>query len=167
MAKYLIVQNGRLKEQQAIDQTTGAADAAKIIQTDSTGKLHSSFLPSGVGANSKIMTASEALSAGDFVNVFNDAGTAKVRKADNSTNKPANGFVLSAASAGAAVEVYFSGEINNQLSGLSVGADYYLSTAGAVTTTPPTAAGSIVQYLGKAISATEIAFVESLPIELA
>jgi hypothetical protein len=64
--------------------------------------------------------------------------------------------------------VYKEGTITG-LSSLTIGARYYLSgsTAGAITTTAPTTAGHIVQYIGYAISATELVFEPSDPIVLA
>ena len=158
--KYLKQENGVLKEQEATVQSTGATDAGKIVALDTSGKLDNSVLPTGVGDETKIVPAYEDLSAGDFVNFFDDAGTVKVRKADASTSgKYADGFVLTAVTTGNNATVYLSG-INNQLTGLTGGSYYYLSASipGAGTTTPPSGSGEVVQRLGKALSATEIAF---------
>jgi hypothetical protein len=99
-------------------------------------------------------TATEALTAGRFVNL--DA-SGEVQHADcSSTSKLANGFVLSAYADGATnVRVYYGGE-NTGLSGLTAGDNYYLSTAGQVTATPPTTASYVVQQLGTADSATSL-----------
>jgi hypothetical protein len=157
--KYLSLNNGRMQEMQATVSSTGAPDDGKIVALDSTGKLDNSVMPVGIGADTKTVSASEALAAGDFVNIWNDAGTAKVRKADATTSgKEADGFVLAAVTQGNNAVVYFEGT-NTQLSGLTPGSRYYLNTvAGGVTDTPPSGSGNVVQYLGKAISATEISF---------
>lgn len=113
----------------------------------------------GGGATTAI-TASEDLAAGDFVNVWNDAGTAKVRKADGSVDEVyADGYVAAATTSGNSATVYLDG-INDQLSGLTPGTRMFLSdtTPGGLTDTPPTTSGSVVQYVGKALSATELAF---------
>jgi hypothetical protein len=166
--KYIYNNQGTLTEKQATVVSTGASDAGKIVALDPTGKLDNSLLPVGVGADTKILPASENLVAGDFVNVWNDSGTVKVRKADATTvGKEANGFVLSAASAGTNATVYFEGT-NNQLSGLTGGTTYFLSTtAGGVTSTAPSGSGNIVQKVGKALSTTEINVKFSNPIVLA
>lgn len=97
-------------------------------------------------------TATEALTAGRFVNL--DA-SGEVQHADcSSTSKLAHGFVLSSYSDGATdVRVYY-GAANNQLSGMTLGDTYYLSTAGQVTSSPPTTNSYVVQQLGTAKSAT-------------
>ncbi|WP_026610696.1 hypothetical protein [Methylocaldum szegediense] len=157
--KYLSLNNGRLQEVQATVVSSGAADDGKIPALDPTGKLDQSVMPVGIGADTKIIQASEALAAGDFVNIWNDGGTSKVRKADATTaGKEADGFVLAAVASGGNATVYFEGT-NTQLSELTPGSRYYLSTtAGGVTDTSPSGSGNVVQYLGKAISTTEISF---------
>lgn len=100
-------------------------------------------------------TATEALTAGRFVNI--DAA-GEVQHADSSTNsKMANGFVLSSYSDGATnVRVYYGAE-NTGLSGLTVGDTYYLSTAGQVVNSPPSGVSPvIVQQVGIAKSATSL-----------
>jgi hypothetical protein len=165
--KYIYNNQGTLTEKEATVVSTGADDAGKVVALDSTGKLDNSLLPTGIGADTKILLASENLAAGDFVNVFNDAGTVKVRKADATVSgKEANGFVLSAVTAGANAAVYFEGT-NNQLSGLTGGVMYFLSTtAGGVTATAPSGSGNIVQKIGRALSSAEINVEFSDPIVL-
>lgn len=167
--KFLALAAGKLKEFAATVTSAGAGDDGKIVALDSTGKIDESMLPVGVGADTKQLTASENLSAGDFVNIWDDSGTAKVRKADaSSTSKEAHGFVLAAVTSSANATVYFEGT-NTQLSGLSPAAKYFLSgsTAGGVVSTPPSASGHIVQSIGVALSATEISFEPAQTIELA
>lgn len=156
--KFIKLNNGRLAEEtvESISQTTGAADADKLIRAGTDGKLDQSLLPTGVGPDTLTVTASEALSAGDFVNIH----TGGVRKADASAaGKEADGFVLDAVSSGQPATVYFEGR-NTALTALTVGARYYLSgtTPGAVTTTPPAASGNVVQFLGRASETTSLAF---------
>jgi hypothetical protein len=156
--KYIALVSGRLQEVQATVTSSGAADDGKIVALDSSGRLDSSVLPVGVGADTATIVASEALAAGDFVNIHNVSGSPRVRKADASTTgKEAHGFVLSAVSAGANATVYFEGQ-NTQVTGRTPGARQYLSatTPGAATETPPSGSGQVVQYLGVAVSATSI-----------
>lgn len=159
--KFLTIINGARRLVSAIAQSMGAADANKIISTNSAGKLDVSFLPSGVAIQTEAMTASEALAAGDFVNIFDDSGTRKVRKADASNGRLANGYVLEAIDANQTATVYKTGS-NSALSGLTPGQIRYLSatTAGrsAATTPTPGASGQIIQCLGYAESTTSILF---------
>lgn len=160
MSKYLDIVNGRTTQKSANTTSAGVSDANKLVALNGQGKIDDTMLPTGIGAETKQAPASENLGAGDWVNFWDDAGTTKVRKADASTaGKEADGFVLAAVTAGNNAIVYLEG-INNQESGLTGGSRYYLSatTAGAATDTPPSGTGKVVQYLGKALSATEISF---------
>lgn len=153
---FKTITNGIEQLVTAISSSAGAGDANKIIATGSDGKLDSTLLPTGVGADTISIQASENLSAGDFVNIHNDTG-ARVRLADNSNTRPAHGFVLAAVTSGNNATVYRSGA-NTGLSSLTIGARYYLGTAGAATATAPTGSGSILQYLGTSESDTSIIF---------
>lgn len=160
--KFIKMQAGRLVEEavESVASTAGAGDADKLVRLASDGKLDPSLMPTGLGADVLTITASENLSAGDYVNVWDDAGTAKARKADaTSAGKEADGFVLDAVSSGQNASVYFEGR-NTGMTGLTVGARYYLSAAaaGAATTTPPSGSGNVVQFLGRASSVTSLAF---------
>lgn len=165
--KYIEISSGNLKEKEPVIASTGAGDSGKVIALDASGKLDDTFMPTGIGADIKLIECTENLSAGNFVNVYNATGT-KCRKADATTaGKECDGFVISAVTSGQNATVYFEG-INNQLTGLTEGAVYFLgTTAGAGVTTAPSASGNIVQKVGKAISATEISFEPSQPIEIA
>lgn len=153
----------------SIQASAGAADADKLIATGADGKLHPSFLPAGVGASTVVAIASEALSAGEFVDLYSDGGALRVRKADASTLKAADGFVMAGVANGASATVYPLGELNSQLTGLTPGLDYYLSTSapGGVQTAAPSAAGQLYQRLGVAVSATELQSADDLAVEIA
>lgn len=166
--KYLRNNSGVLTETEATVSSAGAGDAGKIPALDTAGRLDSSMMPVGIGADTASIAASENLAAGDFVNVYNDSGTAKVRKADASTaGKYAHGFVLSAVTAPAAATVYFEGP-NTAVSSATPG-EVFLSatTAGGFTSTAPTGTGKVVQKIGVAVSATSINFEWLHPIVLA
>lgn len=156
--------SGVVTEVRAVDTSSGAGDATKIPALDASGKLASGFMPSGFGTDTVSVTASEALTAGDFVNFHNSSGV-KVRKADAATaGKEAHGFVIAGVSQSATATVYLSGE-NTAVTGLTVGAMQFLATtAGGRTETAPTTAGQVVQRLGVAVSTTSIAFKASGPI---
>jgi len=166
--KYLYNNSGVVTEREATASSAGAGDAGKIIALDGTGKIDNTMMPTGVGAETKSLTTSEDLAAGDWVNVYDATGTPTARKADaTTTGKLANGFVLAGSTSGNNATVYVTG-INTQVSGLTGGSDYYLdTTAGGETDTAPSASGNVVQRLGKALSATEIAFEPGDPIVLA
>ena len=166
--KFLRMLAGVIAELEALVTSAGAGDAGKIVGLDATGKLDQSLMPVGMGADTKLLPASENLSAGNKVNIWNDSGTAKVRKADATVaGKEANGFVLAAVTLGNNATVYFDGT-NTQLSGLTPGAVYYLdTTAGGITETPPSGSGNIVQRVGRALSATELTFESGEPVTLA
>jgi len=170
--KYLTVNNttGNAKEVEALQSSAGAADAGKIPSLGTDGRISETMMPTGVGADVTVLAASENLAAGDYVNIWNDAGTAKVRKADASTTKPADGFVKDAVTSGADATVYHEGG-NDQHTGLTPGSRYFLSatTPGGVVlaTSLPTASGSIVQFIGKATSDTTINIEAAAPIERA
>jgi len=157
MAKYITNNAGVLTETQT--EGTGGSGGAngKIPHLDSNGRIPATMMPSGIGADTEVITTSEALAAGDYVNIHNSTG-AKVRKADASTSgKEAHGYVLAAFGSGAAATVYFEGA-NDQVTGHTPGAVYLSTTPGQATATPPSAAGQVVQRLGVAVSATKINF---------
>jgi hypothetical protein len=167
MAKYIENVAGRLQEKSGLAASAGAADADKIPQLDSTGRLHSSLMPIGIGADTQVIVASEALAAGDFINCYNSTG-AKVRKADAATpGKEAHGFVIAAVASAGNATVYFEGT-NTQVAGQTPGLVFLSATTpGQGTTTPPSTAGQIVQQIGLATSATTINFQFQQPITLA
>lgn len=169
MPHLLSIVNNKIKSViLSIQASTGASDADKLIATNASGKLDATFLPAGIGATTISATATEALSAGDFVDLYEVGGALRVRKADSSTLKAADGFVLAGVSSSATATVYNLGEVNSQLTGLTPGLDYYLSptVAGGVSSTPASASGKLYQRLGVAVSATEIATVNELNVEI-
>ena len=156
--KYLRVNDstGLLEELEALEVSTGVADASKPIKTDSTGKLDLSLMPVGIGPDTQDIVCTENLSSGEFVNIYNNLGSVAVRKADRSNGRQAHGFVIQNYTAAQVAKVYKDSE-NNALTGLTIGAAYYLGLAGAATLTPPAAgSGHLLQALGVAMSVTEI-----------
>lgn len=166
--KYLKQESGRIKEIEATVASAGAGNAGDIVALDASGKLDSTVMPTGIGSDSVSIVASETLAAGDLVNIWNDAGTPKARKADaTAEGKEAVGFVLEGITSGASGTVHFEQTITG-LSSLTPGAAMYLSTTpGAATATPPSGSGTVVQYIGRAISATSISFEPAQPITVA
>lgn len=160
MAKFLANSSGLKIEVQPVTTSAGAGDASKMAQLDSAGKWDISLMPTGVGAEVVVAASSENLTAGNWVNLYDNAGTINVRKADATTNaKPAHGFVIASVTSPANATVYLISGQNSATSGKTVGAKQWLSTtAGASTETAPSAAGNIVQLLGVATSATNVIF---------
>ena len=149
----MTLDSGKRKLEDGLSVSAGAADSGKIVETNADGKIDDSLLPD---QDIREVDSGEALSAGDYVHI-DSSGEAV--KADFSNGRGADGFVKDSVSAGVAVKVYFEG-VNADLSSLTAGTRYYLDTTGNVTATPKdpdTAnAGEIHQYIGKAVSTTEI-----------
>ena len=146
--------------------SAGAGDSGKVVALDGTGRIDSTMMPVGIGADTAIIVASEALSAGNLVNIYNNTGVTNVRKADNTTaGKEAHGFVLAAVSNGASATVYFEGTVTG-LTGLTGGVKY-LGTGGASAASAPSTAGNVAQIVGFATSASTLNFQSGTPIVLA
>lgn len=156
--KFLTRDNstGKVTEVRGTDASTGVGEAGDIVALGTDGKIDLSLLPTSIGPDVGIIETTEALSAGDYVNIYDDAGVERVRLADSTNGRDANGYVKDAFTTGAQAMVYFEGG-NDALTGLTPGARYYLTAAGEASTTVPTApTDDIHQYLGKAVNATTI-----------
>lgn len=159
--RFLTRDEGKTKQKQATVKSTGAVDGGSILALDESGRLDPSVLPTGVGVQVDIIPASEALDSGDYVNIFDDAGVAKVRKADNSNGRYADGFVLTAVATSADASVYPLDGVNSAMTSLQAGKEYWLGVAGDVIDTPLDEsdvlnANKISQQIGKALSDTEL-----------
>jgi len=164
--KFVTNNAGTLTEAAAIQTSAGAGDAGKVPGLDAAGRIDNSMMPVGIGADTATITASEALAAGDYVNVWNSTG-AKARKADATTaGKEAHGFVLAAVASAAAATVYFEGT-NTQVTGQTPGPVFLGTTAGLGVTTCPSGSGNIAQCVGFAVSTTAVNFQSNRPIVLA
>ncbi len=146
--------------------SAGAGDSGKVVALDAAGRIDSTMMPVGIGADTATITTSEALAAGDLVNIWNSTG-AKVRKADATTaGKEAHGFVLASFGSATSATVYFEGT-NTAVTGLTPGPQYLSTTAGVASATAPSAAGNVVQRVGFATSATTMNFQAQTPLVLA
>lgn len=164
--KYIKNLNGTLTEQ-AATQVGGVSYANQIPALDSTGRLADTMMPVGVVPEVVSLPTSENLTAGDFVNIYNNSGTATARKADATTaGKEAYGFVLATTTSPNTALVYTEG-MNTQVVGATPGLVFLSTTAGGFTSTAPSSAGNSVQRLGVATSATTINFEPQQPITLA
>jgi hypothetical protein len=147
--------------------TGGGGDGQKLAALDVNGKWPVAMMPTGIGADTVVVAASETLAAGDFINLWNDGGTIKARKADaTSSGKEAHGFVKDAVTATQNATVYREGN-NGAVTGQTVGQHFLSTTAGQSTTTVPTGSGNIVQCIGFATVATNINVEFGQPVELA
>jgi hypothetical protein len=107
------------------------------------------------------IAASEPLSAGDLVNVWNNGGVPMVRRADASTvtDEPciASGFVLKDAAIGDEIIVYTSG-YNPLMSNLEPGRAFLSGDPGKAASSAPTNSGTIVQRVGYVVNANTLDF---------
>lgn len=152
---------GKTKQIFGIDTSAGVADAGKFAVLGTDGRWDMSMMPTGLGANTTQAPASEAIGAGKLINFWDDAGVLKMRLADNSNGRQADGFVISAVASAATGTAYPLDSTNSAVTGLTAGARYWLGTAGGVTSTPldetdVANVNKVSQYVGVAKSATEL-----------
>lgn len=145
--------------------SAGAGSSGKVVALDASGKLDVTVIPASVAPNSLVIVTTELIAAGALVNVTNVSGK-KARNADAATGRVAHGFTISGAASGGNCTVFFGGQITG-LTGKTPGAFQYLGAAGALTETPPVAAGSILQTVGVADDTVSVAFDAQPPITLA
>jgi len=154
--------SGNLAEVSASQSSAGSGDAGKIVALNASGLIDNTMLPDIQVVS---MLASEAISAGAMINVWSNAGVSSVRNADNtSVAKQAHGFAPGAISSAASGNVVLGGGENAGVSGLTIGAQYFLSTVGAITTVLPTGTGVIAQPVGVARTATELSVIIQRPV---
>lgn len=165
--KFLRLISGVLTEVFGVQTSAGVANAGDIVALDDTGRIDNTMMPVGIGADTAQLVASEALTGGNWINVWNDAGTAKMRKADGTVaGKEVDGFVLAAVSSGATGTAYFEGT-NTQVTGQTPGSVFLQTTPGLCGATVPSASGNVVQRVGTAVSATAVNFERGTPVTLA
>src|SRR5215216_5828739 len=124
----------QLQQYTPVITSAGAADSGKIPALGPDGKFDSSMYDAGAGVSTQPVVASEAIGAGKFVNLYANGGVLNCRLADNSNGRPAHGFVSSAVASAGTAAVYDLDAVNGGLTGLTVGAVYFLGTAGGVIT---------------------------------
>lgn len=142
--------NGRVQLIAAIQASAGGADANKVLATNGSGKIDSSFLPAGIEIQTESMVGEVAFLAGDFINIYDNASVRTARKAlASDPDRLAHGFVLVSSSINDTVTVYTKG-VNTAITG-NENTKYYLSsvTAGeASATAPADTSGHLQQVLG-------------------
>ena len=122
----------------------------------------------GAQSESLQVIAFEAITEGKLVNLFDDSGTLKARKADATVvDKEAVGYVIDGGLTGSLIRILFGG-INSDASGLTKGDKLFLSTTpGEVTDIAPSDPGNVVQEVGTALSVTNFNFEPKLAVEIA
>jgi hypothetical protein len=147
--------------------SAGSADAGKLPALSASGHLDPSVLPTGVGPEVTSFVASETITAGAWVNVWNNNNVFNVRNADGSVaGKDVTGFVLSGGAAGATLNVYTEG-INTAVVGMVAGPVYLQKSPGVGGPLPIRGVGAVHQRIGTALSATAVAMRVAPPCTLA
>lgn len=138
--------------------SSGPADAGKIFATDEDGRFHISLMSAGIARKVTVLPASEALAIRAQVNIWSDAGVAKVRNADASNGRKSDGAVLEAVLLGAQATVYHDTEVEG-FSGLIPDEPYVLSdtTPGGISfDAVERGVGKIHQVVGYASTPTKL-----------
>ena len=142
----------------ALIQTIRNVQLKNAASADDVAALEASLLAKPDAR--AVVFASETVTAGEFVNVYNAIGELRVRKAVASDPaKFANGFASDAIASGAPGAIYFMG-LNVAAAVPDDASEVWLSdtTPGSFTTSPPSNEGSIIQSLGPAIAGLGIFF---------
>lgn len=147
--------------------TPTASGSGFIVFDDTSNKIY--VWDGSAWTNDIAATATSSQKTIDSTNFVADASVAirdvvyisasgAVSPADASAEATARvvGFATNAAAPAAAVNVQMDGVLSG-FTGLTVGSQYFLSeTAGQVTTTPPTASGSVVVACGYGLTTTKL-----------
>jgi hypothetical protein len=151
--KYIDVVSGIITQKASVDSSAGAGDAGKLVSLNASGMIDATMLDGTYTAN----VGTGPVANGDLVYIT-AAGLLEPAKAD-AVGTIAMGFCLVGATTGNPATMYLAGD-NTAVSGLTVGAEYYLddSTAGAITATPPSTSNHYQQPIGFAVSATRLHF---------
>jgi len=154
--KYLQRNTTSGQVQEVIATETGPASEV-VVSTTSGGTIDPSLLPASDAATA---VAGQNLTAGQFVYIAlsgSPAVPSLFPAVWSSGGDEAIGFILASYTSGQTATYYTAGQ-NTSLSGLTVGSRYYgnSATAGGVTATVPTGAGTIDQFLGYASSTSSI-----------
>jgi hypothetical protein len=151
MKKHCPEQNfNQLKEAiERIEQYVGLRGDSSLVTVSGRLNFHE-------GSIFIDLEAIENLSAGQFINIYNG----KARRAlAIGENYMAYGFVTENVPAGQVARVHMKG-LNEYLSGLTPGREYFLSSSvwGGVTLNTPTGSKQIIQVLGLSVSTTGLVY---------
>lgn len=143
--------NLQLSATPTIDQQKNADLYNEFQDLHNAIRLVQSYLDSYTGANI-LATASQNIQAGRMINFFTSGGVIKAQLADSTTGaKPCHAFARASVGTGNASEFQTIG-VDQIISGLTPGTQYYLGVSGALTSVAPVAAGTLVQVVGVAIA---------------
>lgn len=113
--------------------------------------------PAPAGASTVQAIASETLTAGMYVSIWDDSGVAKVRKVQvTDDTKTVDGFIKAGYSIGQTADIYLIGSVNDHLTGLTPGLLCWAAANGGITQTLPTTGWR--QEVGKSVSASQVPF---------
>lgn len=133
--------------------------SGNILTSNGSTWLSSAASTSSGAASSFTLTAGQSISANNYVNIYTSPGVGtRVRLADMVLNYRADGWVTSSISSGNTGTVYLGMGVINNLTSLSGGSVYYLSTSGTMSYTIPSGTGQLIQQLGNALSTTDFFF---------
>lgn len=110
----------------------------------------------GTNTSEQIITAGENLSAGNLVYLKNDGKYYKASNAAEVTSSTELRITLGTINLNATGNSLIEGEVTT--SGLTAGDKYYVGTNGDYTNVLPTIDGSIIRYIGTALSTTKLEF---------
>lgn len=149
--------SGVTTEVEATDTSAGVADAGEVVALNAAGEIDGTMLPANVGNTFKTVDAAVGLSANELVYI-DGSGEADLASAAVAGN-PACGFAATTEIANDPVQILMEGIIGG-FAGLTPGARQYLSDTvpGGITATPVTGTAKLHQFVGKAVSTTEINF---------
>jgi hypothetical protein len=164
--RLFTLEDGSWNEKFWTADTIASVSASVIDRGEMNGAFLEDHTVTAEKRESPLMLTSEAVTAGNIVNVYTLGGESRVRLADaNVTGREATGFVLESAGSGDPVRVYTTG-MNPYVSGLIPGPQFLSETAGEVSSTRPVAAGSFVQRVGFASNSTTLNFVTANAVAL-
>ena len=135
-----------------LEEVAAGTDADKAI---TPAALQTKLM--SVAAPPVMAIADENMAAGCIVCLYSAEGVIHAKKAvATSKYTAASGATIAAVTAGSIATIRLSGIVVG--SGLATGSVYYLSAdvLGGISLTPPSAAGTIMQKLGMAVSATQL-----------
>jgi len=139
-------------------QVVGHAVSATAMIVGVQAPILRSGMPVSPSPLSIALPAAGALSAGDWVNIFDNSSVISARQADaTATGYEAHGFVLAAVAGTDTATVYLMG-VNTSVSGQTPGTVYLQTTPGTGGGTAPATTGNVVQRIGVAVSASAVVF---------
>lgn len=146
------------------DSALASLDVAKLVSVGGSS-LNGALVGDHTLAPDKMIAAqvlaSEALAAGDLVNLYSSDGAFLVRRASSSLGYEAHGFAWAPCAQNVYAYVHHTGYALT--TGLSPGSAW-LGDAGKVSARPPSSVGALVQKVGSAPSANVLNFAPTTPV---